>query len=588
MLQWEEVVVNERQLYDLKNNRHIQISNETVPMIEPNHDAIRYINDFHEEMIIVIFSLFYKVEILRTFISYYFPDNWTNITYARLLSPGYSCYADQHNLIEDKINNLVEHDYKHFFVVADEKAQNALRFRFNPRLIQNGITFTYMLPRICNNGYSYFDAYSHRTPAEMLEHMHFVDTIQGMQNLIALESGKPSNACFFRHTYNSGILGKNRRYYLFDYYSTAENNNHWKEPLSNELAIEVKKNGDSDRLSRFFCKALVSYITASNICLNQCAFLIIPSHKEGRWNQKLSTVLLSVLQENGWRHNTIHSLKRIFTIPPQHLKKCEDRSASSLMHSYQVDYSDLNTFSYVILIDDITTSGSTFDAASLVIRNCGFTGVIKSFAIAGTRKSASQIIAEKLPFDETLRSTAKYGIIFDLDNTLIDTENVRHLRETGHWEQIDYDHINPFNSIVYSLKSLIHYGIDVAIVTSSVSSYCRRMLSRLHINLNNIVCVCYHDTTNTKPNADPYLLAESAMPHNNTRIICVGDEYNDMLTCYNANKIKKDMFIPLYAGWRTGLPMEIKTPGIDLLNNCIQCLDADEFADYLIEITNSI
>lgn len=95
------------------------------------------------------------------------------------------------------------------------------------------------------------------------------------------------------------------------------------------------------------------------------------------------------------------------------------------------------------------------------------------------------------------------SVIFDLDQTLIDSSCALELRRQRRWSEV-YNLIPEFK--VYDglnnlIKKLLKNKIPVCIVTSSPSSYCNRVIK--YFGWEGILTVCYHDTKNHKPHPDP-------------------------------------------------------------------------------------
>jgi len=103
------------------------------------------------------------------------------------------------------------------------------------------------------------------------------------------------------------------------------------------------------------------------------------------------------------------------------------------------------------------------------------------------------------------------AIIFDLDQTLVNSQSIEHLRRARNW------------SIVYqSVPSILAYdGIDeiltlarenyvkLAIVSSAPSSYVQRVVR--HYGWLFDATVCYHDTIRHKPYPEPFFDATSKL-----------------------------------------------------------------------------
>lgn len=99
------------------------------------------------------------------------------------------------------------------------------------------------------------------------------------------------------------------------------------------------------------------------------------------------------------------------------------------------------------------------------------------------------------------------NLIFDLDQTLVNSESLEKYRASRNWKMVYslISTITVFDGLNSVLKKLREQGHKTAIVTSSPSVYCSKVLK--HCNMNFDTMVCYHDTLRKKPYPDPILLA---------------------------------------------------------------------------------
>lgn len=130
------------------------------------------------------------------------------------------------------------------------------------------------------------------------------------------------------------------------------------------------------------------------------------------------------------------------------------------------------------------------------------------------------------------------GVIFDLDQTIINSSIAYNERRARNWKKV-YDLIpqmEPYPEVVGLIHKLLEYGIEVAIVTSSPRPYCERVLNFLGIT--GVITVCYHDTDNHKPSPDPIIEAINRMVNQEgKRIIAIGDDKNDIIAANGAGAI---------------------------------------------------
>lgn len=95
------------------------------------------------------------------------------------------------------------------------------------------------------------------------------------------------------------------------------------------------------------------------------------------------------------------------------------------------------------------------------------------------------------------------ALIFDLDQTIIDSSRAESLRSKHDWPGV-YKLI-PYFKLYDGILDVLDYAnqnnLKICIVTSSPGSYCMRVLS--HWRIPHHKTVCYHDTKNHKPHAEP-------------------------------------------------------------------------------------
>ena len=133
----------------------------------------------------------------------------------------------------------------------------------------------------------------------------------------------------------------------------------------------------------------------------------------------------------------------------------------------------------------------------------------------------------------------KKAILFDLDNTLVDTSSLFELRKQNNWTQvyknIPETTIDPRVNIL--LKKLHSEGVEMGIVTNSPAKYAHKIISYHGINIE--VLTGYHDTKKHKPFPDPIIDGINKMNLNLGKdlIAYVGDEPNDMIAANNAHGV---------------------------------------------------
>ncbi|RUR40472.1 HAD family hydrolase [Clostridium perfringens] len=129
------------------------------------------------------------------------------------------------------------------------------------------------------------------------------------------------------------------------------------------------------------------------------------------------------------------------------------------------------------------------------------------------------------------------GVIFDLDQTLIDSSSALHLRRNRLWNRV-YEQI-PYFTVYSNINELINElrenDIKICIVTSSPRPYCQRVLQ--NFGWEFMSSVCYHDTNRRKPHRDPMDRALELLELESDEVISIGDDINDMISSNEANII---------------------------------------------------
>ena len=126
------------------------------------------------------------------------------------------------------------------------------------------------------------------------------------------------------------------------------------------------------------------------------------------------------------------------------------------------------------------------------------------------------------------------GVIFDLDQTIIDSSSAEAERKNRNWAGV-YQMIPNF--ILYDgmrqvLDWLQSEGFTICIVTSSPETYCKKVLSYWKIPYSHTVC--YHDTRNRKPHPDPMHRALELMKLHSSKVLSLGDRDIDLLSSHSA------------------------------------------------------
>ncbi len=121
------------------------------------------------------------------------------------------------------------------------------------------------------------------------------------------------------------------------------------------------------------------------------------------------------------------------------------------------------------------------------------------------------------------------AIIFDLDQTLVDSQNIEGLRRTRQWSLVykSIPSILSYNGIDEILSLTRENDIKLAIVSSGPSSYVQRVLN--HFDWRFDAVVCYHDTIKHKPNPEPFMEAISRLNLPARECWAIGDDPKDII-----------------------------------------------------------
>ena len=126
------------------------------------------------------------------------------------------------------------------------------------------------------------------------------------------------------------------------------------------------------------------------------------------------------------------------------------------------------------------------------------------------------------------------NVIFDLDQTLVDTSFLETYRNTRNWKGAynNIPHCRLYNELLDVFQYIRNNSIKVCIVSSSPKSYVERIVSYFNIPADYIVG--YHDTYHRKPNPEPMLKAMTLLNCTPNSVISFGDRAIDIISAHNA------------------------------------------------------
>lgn len=144
--------------------------------------------------------------------------------------------------------------------------------------------------------------------------------------------------------------------------------------------------------------------------------------------------------------------------------------------------------------------------------------------------------------------------IFDLDNTLVDTETLKKYRDNGQWKEVfqKIPHTTTSKEVKDIISVIKNEKVDKSIiVTSSPSGYCKKVLE-YHSFLSDLEIVGFHDTAKRKPSVDPYLKALSKLNLNLNdikKIYIFGDEDKDFIAAETLKKHTSSNIMKIFCSW---------------------------------------
>jgi HAD superfamily hydrolase (TIGR01662 family) len=120
------------------------------------------------------------------------------------------------------------------------------------------------------------------------------------------------------------------------------------------------------------------------------------------------------------------------------------------------------------------------------------------------------------------------GVIFDLDQTLVNSQSLATLRSNRAWQSVykRLREIDVFDGMVDLLALLVTHKVPLAIVTSSPRSYCTKVVKAVKFPITEFVC--YHDTAQRKPHPEPMYKALTMLKLKPNEAIAIGDDLKDI------------------------------------------------------------
>lgn len=129
----------------------------------------------------------------------------------------------------------------------------------------------------------------------------------------------------------------------------------------------------------------------------------------------------------------------------------------------------------------------------------------------------------------------KECIIFDLDQTLVDSSSSEPYRNSRDWKTAVslIPRFVLYNNMQTVLDYIISQNIKIGVVSSSVSYYVNSVISFFNIPADCVIA--YHDVSNRKPHPEGMNKVLSKLNISTDKAIAVGDRDIDILASQNAN-----------------------------------------------------
>jgi len=126
------------------------------------------------------------------------------------------------------------------------------------------------------------------------------------------------------------------------------------------------------------------------------------------------------------------------------------------------------------------------------------------------------------------------ALIFDLDQTLVDTQHIEPLRRTRKWGSVfqKIPTIIAYEGIDDVLSVAREKGVKLAIVSSSPSNYVQKIIHHFKWSFDEFVC--YHDSIRHKPYPDPFIEVLNRLNLPSTDCWAVGDDPKDIIAAGEA------------------------------------------------------
>lgn len=168
----------------------------------------------------------------------------------------------------------------------------------------------------------------------------------------------------------------------------------------------------------------------------------------------------------------------------------------------------------------------------------------------------------------TRRKIVIKGIIFDLDETILNTISLKTYRDKRDWNSC-YNNVH-LTTIYEDLSEVFIYlhnkGFKVGIVTMSPKQYATKLLAYHDIQFDCLIA--YHDVTKRKPDPEPMIKCAQKLGLETNELIGIGDDKRDIISANNAG------ILSVGVTWGTSTVQDLEEVHADfIINNFSELLN---------------
>jgi HAD superfamily hydrolase (TIGR01662 family) len=145
-----------------------------------------------------------------------------------------------------------------------------------------------------------------------------------------------------------------------------------------------------------------------------------------------------------------------------------------------------------------------------------------------------------------------WAVIFDLDETLVQTSALEPLRKKRVWHEVykAFDKTQIPTGTLEFIKKASKIA-ELGVVTKAPEAYAKRLLAHHGINMD--VLAAFHDVKKIKPDPEALLLASKKLGIPPSRCIYIGDDANDVKAARAAG------FTPIGVCWGKQVDIGLET-----------------------------